>query len=98
MVKIIAILAGLLWWVILSAQPQPPLPQITAMQDLGRQSPYLSSVSVVVTQTVTTVYELTYLRAIRVQASASNTTYKTNFLLMDTNTISIQTNISNHNP
>lgn len=66
--------------------PAPPQPV-----DMGRQHPYLSSVSVLVTQTVTTVFQVKYLRSIEVQVG-TNTVYETNFMVMRTNVVSVVTN------
>lgn len=65
---------------------------------MGRQSPYISTVDVRVTNTVTTVYDLTYLRTIRMHGDATNMTTRTNFLLMDTNILLVQTNTTPATP
>lgn len=82
---------------------EPPMPQVPASvmerffsRSIGAQNPYATVIDVRVTNTVTTVYDLSYLRAIRAlpTTNAEISLLKTNYLLMDTNVISVTTNTS----
>ncbi len=73
----------------------PPNPQINP---LGRQNPYISTEDVRITNTITTVYEVTYLRTIRVFVDATNTIYKTNFLPMGESNIVSRTETNSPAP
>lgn len=70
----------------------PPMPP--PLNPLGRQSPYITVVDVRVTNVVTTVQVVSYSRFIRVWADATNTYFKTNYQVLDTNLVSSVTNVS----
>lgn len=95
---------------LLFAQPQPP-PPIPASAELRQliqmrqvRDDYAvpgTVITVLVTQIVTTVYELDYLRFTRAKASPTNinlVTMKTNWLVLGTNPVSCVTNSSSVNP
>lgn len=96
---------------LLFAQPQPPPPipasaelrqLLELRQQLGRENVYTMPVTVTVTQTVTTIYELDYLRFIRAKPIHTNDllsmTFKTNFFPLSTNVLISITNSSSVNP
>lgn len=94
---------------LLFAQPQPPpipasaeLRQLIQMRQVRDDYAVPGTViTVLVTQTVTTVYELDYLRFTRAKANPTNinlVTMKTNWLVLGTNPVSCVTNSSPVNP
>lgn len=87
MKTIIAILAVSL----LAFAADPPLPP--APQPIGRQHPYMSTVTMQWTQVVTTVYQLKFLRTIEVtDGGTDKAAYETNHVLLRTNIVSVTTN------
>lgn len=71
-----------------AAELQPPSPVPPPI--LGKQFPYISTCSALTTQSVTTVYEVKFLRAIERTAGGA---LETNFATLQTNTVSVtQTN------
>ncbi len=69
---------------------EPPMPQSVVMQSIGKQHPYMSTTTMLVTQTVVTVYEFKFLRVIEPM--------ETNYAFLRSNTISVVTNTSNRTP
>ena len=69
-------------------------------QQLGKPiNHYTMPVTVTVTQTVVTVYELDYMRYIRTRLETNNEiSMRTNFILLSTNVLSSITNTSPTNP
>lgn len=80
--------------------PPPPMPMSAQLrllsQHLGKEANhFVMPVSVLVTQTVTTVYRLKFLRVIEVTADATNASMETNFLSLNrTSIVSCVTNTS----
>lgn len=97
----VATLLVLLPMALVAQPPMPAIPQSVlermAASSIGKQNPYTTIVDVRVTNVVTMVYDLSYMKAIRVFPPATNGgvfTTKTNWLLMDTNVVSVLTNTS----
>lgn len=73
--------------IALSVVAQPPVP--SPQFDLGKQSPYLTTTTIWITQTVTTAHSLKVLRVIDREGDKLDTNYsilKTNYSVSVTNT------------
>lgn len=82
---------------LLFAQEPPPVPHSVFLRELGRPGNHYSMpITLTVTQTITTVYELDFMRYIRTRLGPSNVVImKTNYApMIGTNVVSCVTNSS----